>query len=581
MARNISDLAEVLLGRGKFTKIEAIASVVASIVFSLVFCYPLVSHLWILCTPADWDLIAASQWAAYRTVREFHQFPLWNPFECGGLPLLGDPQSHFMTPWFILTLIFGPVLGLRIEVLIYSAIAWSGGYVLGRVVGLRRISAICTATTFAGSSWFFLHAAEGHILLLTFVYLPWIIAAGWSASERGQLRYGALCGALIAVSYFEGNPLPPLYGSLTLALVLFGRAAMRMSARPLIALVVASVFAAGLGAVKVLPAMKTIASHPRSTDAGYSNSVDTLREALLSRNQDHDRPAPDRWGFWEFGAYVGLFAVIAMAALISPRNAIPWILTAIILFHLARGWTGENSLYVWLHTMPLFSSTRLPSRFLIPFVLMVAVLAGMGIDAMCSGGSRGALAVCAVLVLIGGVDLFLVGPPNLRYVLLPEVPPRQSHPDFSQYLRSHELAQSAVIRDSQGVVNCYAYTDWPTEAKGENEPGYRGEQYLLGPGTVTLVRWTPNRLEYNVDADAPSIMVVNQNYDPSWRVISGLGRTFSQDGLLAVRVPAGKSEVDLRYVSLIAIYGFAITLLTAVCAIVLFRKARGSAAASE
>jgi uncharacterized membrane protein YfhO len=76
-------------------------------------------------------------------------------------------------------------------------------------------------------------------------------------------------------------------------------------------------------------------------------------------------------------------------------------------------------------------------------------------------------------------------------------------------------------------------------------------------------------------------MVVNQNYDPSWRVISGLGRTFSQDGLLAVRVPAGKSEVDLRYVSLIAIYGFAITLLTAICAIVLFRKARGSAAASE
>src|ERR1039458_7006133 len=85
MTQNISGLVDVLLDRGKFTRTKAIAIAVAGTAFALVFCYPLGSHLWILSTPNDWDLIAASQWAAYRTVREYHQFPLWNPFECGGL----------------------------------------------------------------------------------------------------------------------------------------------------------------------------------------------------------------------------------------------------------------------------------------------------------------------------------------------------------------------------------------------------------------------------------------------------------------------------------------------------------------
>ncbi len=487
------------------------------------------------------------------------------------MPLLGDPNSHFLSPWFFLTILFGPVIGLHIEVIIYSAIAWAGGYVLGRVLGMRRISAICTATAFAGSSWFFLRASEGQIVIMTFVYLPWIIAAGWTGSERGKVRYAALCGALIAFSFFEGNPYLPLFEGLTLALVLVGRAAVRLSARPLIALGLAAVFATGFGAVKYVPAMQVLASHPRPTDEGFSSSVYALGEALLSRNQDHNGPFLNGWGLWESGAYVGLFASIALAALLFPRRSIPWVFAVIILFQLARGYTGENCLWVWLHRMPLFSSSRLPSRLLIPFVLMVAVLAGIGIDAVCTRGSRAALAISAFLIVIGAVDMLMVGPANLRYVLMGVVGPGPTHGEFAQYKRAPALAESSVIRDHQGVVNCYVYIPWPTDVKGWNEPGYRGEQYLLGPGTVTLARWTPNRLEYAVGAPAPSVMVVNQNYDSSWRVTSGPGQTFSHDGLLALQVPAGKSRIVLRYISIATICGMIISILTAFAAFVLIR----------
>ena len=82
--------------------------------------------------------------------------------------------------------------------------------------------------------------------------------------------------------------------------------------------------------------------------------------------------------------------------------------------------------------------------------------------------------------------------------------------------------------------------DWPTNVKGWNEPAYRGEQYLLGRGSVTLARWSPNRLEYLVDALAPSVMVVNQNYDPSWRAMSGAGHIFL--GWIAGASRAGRKE---------------------------------------
>lgn len=88
---------------------------------------------------------------------------------------------------------------------------------------------------------------------------------------------------------------------------------------------------------------------------------------------------------------------------------------------------------------------------------------------------------------------------------------------------------------------------------------------------MRLEKWTSNRLEYAVDAPVPSVMVVNQNYDPSWRVTSGPSQTFSQDGLLAVRVPAGKSRIVLRYISIAAICGLIISMLTAFAAFVLIR----------
>jgi hypothetical protein len=46
---------------------------------------------------------------------------------------------------------------------------------------------------------------------------------------------------------------------------------------------------------------------------------------------------------------------------------------------------------------------------------------------------------------------------------------------------------------------------------------------------------------------APTILIINQSYYPSWQLIEGLGHIFPYNGLLAVGVPAGNHALTLRY----------------------------------
>jgi hypothetical protein len=210
---------------------------------------------------------------------------------------------------------------------------------------------------------------------------------------------------------------------------------------------------------------------------------------------------------------------------------------------------------------------------LILLVLMVAVLAGFGLDVLCKDGKSIKIALAAMLVIIAGIDMQIVGSPNLKSIMewVSDLGPPRS--DFRQYHRDVGTPQSAVIRHHEGAVNCYMYTgSWPTNVIGWNEPGYLGEQYMQGPGSVRLLSWTPNVMQFEVDTPAPSVLVVNQNYDQWWRVTSAATKVENLNGLIAVRVEAGQRRVVLKYISLSAYIGLAMTFLTSLCAFALAWK---------
>jgi hypothetical protein len=130
----------------------------AAILFGVLFSYPIILHLTGTTVQDDWDFESELHWVAYYTVVHFHRFPLWDPYKCGGLGMLANPQSRFLTPFFPLHLVFGPSVGAHLEIPLHLAIAWAGGYTLARLLGIRPLGAAVDATVFPSSSC----VASGH-----------------------------------------------------------------------------------------------------------------------------------------------------------------------------------------------------------------------------------------------------------------------------------------------------------------------------------------------------------------------------------------------------------------------------------
>jgi len=58
----------------------------------------------------DWDLLFFHAQSAYRSVAEFGELPLWNPWYLGGFPMIGNPQAAFPNPFFLFDLLVGPIV---------------------------------------------------------------------------------------------------------------------------------------------------------------------------------------------------------------------------------------------------------------------------------------------------------------------------------------------------------------------------------------------------------------------------------------------------------------------------------------
>jgi hypothetical protein len=547
-----------------------------SALFGIMFSYPILLRLTQPSEQNDWDFESQLMWAPYYTVVHFHQFPLWNPWKCGGMAMLGNPQSRFVTPFFLLHLLCGFMVGAHLDVTLHLAIAWAGGYVLARVIGLGPIAAVAMATIFPASSWFPLHIGEGQIHLMSFAYLPWIIALLLIASDRGLAVPAVFAGLLLALTFGEGGAEVLIYSAPLVAILAVAEAVRQRSLRPILFLAIAGIFAVGFAAVKLLPVVEVLRERGRVPWGPAWVMWHDLPRIFFARNQE-EIALQNRF-FIEFGNYISpAYVILAVVGLLAGRRrAVPWVLAGWVLFLFIRGDNCAVPLYRWLRELPLASMLRLSSRFLIPFTLCVAVLAALGVDSAIRpfGGTGKAAAI--VLLAVGTVDSLLVGTPFLRHAY-DRIPSHFAYSkNFRQFAGRDVFDQTVVSQANMGFVHCYEYTPWKTNVIAYSENGYRGEQYMIGPGSVRLFQWTPNRLRYEVDSSAPSIMVVNQNYEPGWSLRGGTGTVTDENGLLAIAIPPGRQSILLVYRPWSFLLGAAISLLSLLGAVALLWLGRNA-----
>ena len=543
--------------------------IVGSLVFALVFFYPIfyddrvpgpVLAGWLNTWPhfrfldhlpadGDRDVFMQLRWVPYYTLRHFHQFPFWNPYKCGGMTLIGNPEGAVVTPFVLFYLLFGMSSGVLLEICLHIAIAFAGGYVLGKELGLRPIACIALAGMFPSSSWLPLHVGAGHLNFLSVGYTPWVVAFLLAALRMKRWYPAMLGGLLCALSLTEGN-YGFVFAAMLVAILSTILSLTRLSVKPLMVALVIGVFALAFSATKLMPTAELLSIYPRDWGISFHDWSGVV-PSIFSRNQDLTRHPTASFFFSEYGGYVGApFALLAIIGVITGRlKAIPWVLGTYLFLMMYRGDTNPNAPTMWLRLLPLGGNVGLCGRWVIPLVFCVGVLAAMGANYLCSRPEQWGGRLATVLVVVGLIDAWFVCAPNYRYLFRGNFPPPFTAVEFTQYWGNGIGGMTSANEANLGAVRCTCCAYYPPRGsvRGYDQPGYRGEYYLLGPGEVKQTQWTPNRLSYTVNAPAATSLVINQNMYPGWRITHGDGSVYAYDGLIAIRVPAGQQQIILRY----------------------------------
>jgi hypothetical protein len=239
-----------------------------------------------------------------------------------------------------------------------------------------------------------------------------------------------------------------------------------------------------------------------------------------------------------------------------------------------------------LRHLPVFDHLRVPSRFTILAGMFMCALIGVAVDewgapALRPGADRravrgGALVLALALAFLVDAASFN----RLQWEQSFAGPPR-SLPRSAEF---HQVPGNSGLMylyppANEGTLSCFEET--PIPISGALRGDLRADEFLRDPGagTVRRLRWSPNRIELEVDAKRPATVVVNQNFGPGWRVE---GATLSpRDGLIAADVPAGRHAVTFSYLPPGFVAGLCVSAVAALAAaayVAIARRRRASLA---
>jgi hypothetical protein len=572
----------------------------------------------------DWDQHFFYHAVPRASILEYGQIPLWNPYYCGGAPLLANPQSRVCSPTFPIILIFDVVRGLKIEIWVNLVIGLLGTYVLARHLGLSGAAAFLVPSVYLLSTMYSLILTSGSTNFLSIAYLPWTV---WTFLKTlTNLRWCIPAGLCLALTFLTGGHWVVPIVVLLLAVLAACSVVTDGLRRPAAALVLTGLLSVGFAAVKVIPSLQMMFAHPRIIRDYSGYSLAGLYHMLLDRDQTLSRflEFSQSRGFLhglsgeitENGMYIGVLPLILVCVGLAAqaRRQWKWTLTLGLFLWLCLGSRAPLSLWDWLHRLPVYNHFQMASRFRIIFLLAAAVFAGWGLRWMgaairrLTGRAAPAQVTVWVLTIAIVADLVLVTRPIFASafpinpsVVMDELEPSEQ---FTQILRlpaygrdgfrdNLDWFDSANINDVPvnvsysamypaflddfGTVWAYEAIPVPTSVQYKGSPGYRGEVFMYDiRGSARITRWSPNRIAVAVDAFAEDRVVINQNFSPGWKAEGASGPAGPTDeGLLSAPVKPATTQVVFYYRPFGFMAGAAITFLTAVgCVLYVLRTRR-------
>lgn len=123
----------------------------------------------------DADYLMQAQEASRIAILKYGQFPWWNPWVSGGVPLFANPQFGLYSIPSFFTLIFGSILGYKLALVFYFIMGFWGVYLLfNKAFSTPRQTALLLGYIWTFSS-FFSSRIGGHYTFFTIQFFPIIL----------------------------------------------------------------------------------------------------------------------------------------------------------------------------------------------------------------------------------------------------------------------------------------------------------------------------------------------------------------------------------------------------------------------
>jgi len=508
----------------------------------------------------DWDQFCFFDEVPRKTILEYRQFPLWNPYTHGGRPLLANPQVSFTRPTFIFTLVFGCVVGLKIEAVVMMLVGLLGMWLLARHYRLKPKAAALSAATFAFSSYFMLHIAAGHVMFFTWFLLPYVFLFFVKALEQKAMRPLIFAAIFLALILIGGGAVYTFVPLTAYLLVYAGVEALReRKIRPFVCLIIVVLLSLGIGAFKVFPMLEYLNDHPRLTNTTDFTPPSALLQVFAGQNQSmsaHNFQGQG-WQWYEYGAYTGVLPLtLAIAGLLirRRRDAVSIAVAGACATLVSMGGLSIPTVWHFLHKLPFIGSMHIPSRFFILSVFTIALLAGFACQTFEQRFAKNPLkkALLFLVVLIAIINVVAFSRQPLLNAFPNEPRPVSPNEGFRQFLDLDPRRSDAFssmhdnLRENKGTINGYDLIPHAVYALWPGRKDYRGEIFLEGDGTASYASWSPNMLVTRVSATNATRLVLNQNYGPGW-IVRGDNKIEAHRGLIAARISPGDHDIAFVY----------------------------------
>lgn len=514
----------------------------------------------------DFSFFAQAYEAIRRSILDYGQFPWWNPWVAGGVPLYANPQMGVFSIQTLFVLIFGAPIGLKLAIIFYTFAGYASMQLLLRKhFKIQAPQAIGLSLLWLFCSFFVMHLPS-HFTFVWYMLTPLYV---YLSLTLHNWKTGALLGLAFAVMALSAVHNPFFHLSFVCGAILATRLIIHIWKRDKSAI---KQFLAGLGVAtaiflliaghRLLLVFNNVSDFPREVVDPAPHVLVSALGIFLPYSSAHNLrflnpniPAP--YGFGEITATIGIFATIAILLsilfilhqtfgkwkklLVHYRQPLIVFSVGLLCFSVGLGAFIAFSPYGLIKHIPIFGEMRVASRWFIFFDFAMIIFLGLMIQkAAAKSYYRFAL---QALIVIGVIELFVLNMGYQNRVLSHDViRPREAttHYPFvqtGQFGRSMTLPNGTKIPDDGNMpahYREYEATLFNTGVLQANDalvdlntrPTPRcaleqGCQNVLS-SNATITHWSPNKIV--LKRTAPGKIKLNMN-NSDYFVINGQRQT--------------------------------------------------------